>query len=158
MWVFAFTVENFIDIPNQLNLDMVVSDIMNIICEGDTRTQGARWAREILLISGNHFRFVDEENRSVQFSLYKGGFYRIINGSPEKIPYYLKANVSFEGGFEQERVFRYYDRQGEETKNPSQVKRVEISLVARMGKKGYNRWGKVSKVTTSIAIRPWVQD
>lgn len=144
-WLMVFLVDNFINLPTSLNLNMIISDTLEIICEGDAKAGGLRFARDVLQSAANRVRFIDKDGNDILITGYHSQPVRSINsGSLELIPYYIPSSFTVVG--KNGKAFEYYDRYGNITADPLQVKRVDIRLIATLQQ-------KTKEVKTSVTIR-----
>lgn len=144
-WLVIFFADNFLYLPNKLNMDMVFSDVFEIICEGDSSSGGLRFSNDTLVSNPNRIRFTDQYGNNVVIRASSNKIRRNINWEGlEPIPYYtpLSLNITGKDG----KAFEYYDEYGNITTETSAVKRVEIHLEADMG-------DLTGEAKTSVSLR-----
>ena len=149
-------VQNEAFVPNQLNMDMVASQAMDIMIEGDNQAKGLRTSRRITDFSLEPYQvtFINQDNQTVRFRLVTGSdkLYRSLNGGPETLmPYYVTGGINLTG--QNNRLFTYYDAGGNITTNPDSVRRIEITLIARTGSGSYTDWEGQTELTSSVAVK-----
>ena len=153
-WLMVNLVKNSVFIPNQLNMDMLASDALNIMIEGDGRARGLRFSKAITSISGNNqLSFVNQDGQNIQYRLDTGvnKLYRLISAGPEApVPYYLTSGINIDG--KNSKFFTYYDAGDTETTNPVLVRRVKIAVIAKTGTGSYADWEGQSDQSSSIAV------
>jgi len=137
-WFLVFFVDSVFSLPNRLNIDMAVSDILEIICEGDAQAGGLRFAQSVSTSEDNLISFIDQEGRVVRIEVSGGKVRRAIDLEDYKlIPYYTPDSLSVSG--KAEKTFIYYSISGK-------IRKTEIDLEAQIG--GISRQSK-----TAIALR-----
>lgn len=154
-WIMAYTVKNAVFIPNQLGVDKLLSDALNVMVEGDSQAKGLRFSRAITAINANRVDFFDGDGKTVYFRLDTGAnkLYRSINGAAEQaVPVYSSApGLSLSG--KNGALFSYYDANGAPTAAETNVRRINMILVAKTGSGLYNDWQGQSEQTSSVAVK-----
>lgn len=155
-YLMAFLVKNGVFIPNKLNMEMLVSDAMDIMVNGDEQSKGLRTSRSVTSMTNYQVVFVDQNNVPVRYTLRTDltptRLVRSINGGAEaNLPYYVPFGVTVEG--KSGLVFAYYDANEAVTAIPTNVRRIEITLVARTGTGSYTNWEGQSEQKTAIAVK-----
>jgi len=154
-WIMTYFVRNSVYIPNQLNTDMVASDALKIVVEGDSNAKGLRFSQAVASITDNNqFTFTNQDGQSIRYRLDTGTsrLYRSINaGAEAQIPYYAGGNVSIAG--QAGAIFTYYDTNEAVTAVAANVRRIAINLIASTGSGSYNDWQGQSTQSTSIAVK-----
>lgn len=146
-------VRHSVFIPNKLNMDMLASDALRIMVEGDGAARGLRFSRSITNIAGDRIDFVNQDGQDISYRLDATNvLFRSINGDPQQaIPYYIGNGISIiplNGS-----LFTYRDGSEAFTANPLDVRRVEIGLIARTGNGSFADWQGNSEQLTSIAVK-----
>lgn len=147
-------VRNAVFIPNQLNMDMMASDIMDIIIEGDSSVPGLRYSRYISNIGNKQVIFFDKDLRRITFDVRSdGSIERSIQGvsGSTKIPYYWQSGISISG--KNDIFFTYYDSSNNITGTPANVRRIKIALIVKTGTGLYSDLQGSSEQSSSIAVR-----
>lgn len=152
-YLMVHLVQASVYIPNKLNMDMLASDALDIMIEGDSRAKGLRFSKSITNIQDNQLIFNNQDNQSIRFRLdtNSGILYRSISGQVEEpIPYYLISGIRVAGI--NNKLFIYYDSNGIETLNPANVRLINVALISRTGSGSYADWEGESRQLSSIAI------
>lgn len=147
-------VRNAVFIPNQLNMDMMASDVLDILIEGDTQVPGLRCSRYLFTTNDNYLIFFDKDGRRITYDLKSGGWIeRSIQGLPgtEVIPYYWKSGIIVKG--KNDIMFTYYDSSNNITGTAADVRRIKITLIVKTGTGAYADWQGQSELSSSIAVR-----
>ena len=152
----SYLIQHSVFIPNQLNMDMVASDALEIMIEGDDQAKGLRFSRVINAVQNNQVTFINQNNQTVRFRFETVtpplGLFRSINaGAEARIPYYLPQGVAFSAA--SSRMFTYYDASEAVTNNPANVRWVTVSLRAQTGDGTFANWAGKSDLFTGIAVR-----
>lgn len=149
-----YLVKNAIFVPNKLNMDMLASDALDIIVDGDGLAKGLRFSKSITAVQDYQVNFNNQDGQSVVYRLDTGTnkLYRSLNGGTEVvIPYYAAAaGVSVAGN--NNKLFIYYDANEAVTAVPAAVRWVTITLNAKTGTGSYDNWQGQSQQSTSIAV------
>ncbi|MFH1360210.1 MAG: prepilin-type N-terminal cleavage/methylation domain-containing protein [Candidatus Omnitrophota bacterium] len=150
-----YFIQNSVFMPTQMNVDMIVSDALDILIEGEGKIGGLRFSREITLAQPNEIIFVDQDGQKIRYYLYglPSKLYRgfDIGHSIELIPYYVPTGVTL--GPRGKALFTYYDANDNITMNPALVRRIAIGLVAQTGSGSYENWDGHSEQVTSITVK-----
>lgn len=153
-FVMAYLVRNSIFIPNKVNMDTLAADALNIMVEGDGQAKGLRFSRAITDSQDNTVTFINQDGHAVSYRLDTDTFklYRSIDsGAEENLPSYSSASgINMEG--KSSKLFTYYDRDENMTTVASDVRRVEIALLARTGTGDFDDWEAQSDQSTSIKV------
>lgn len=156
-YLMVYLVQNSVFIPNKLNMDMLASDALDIMIEGDSLAKGLRFSRSITNIQDNEIAFINQDSQSIRYRLNAGRLYRSITGEIfSVVPYYLTSGINITG--KDNKLFTYY-RANEnnvsenETTNPDNVRRIKIALIARTGTGSYADWQGQSEQASSIAVK-----
>jgi len=151
----AYFVQNSMFIPNQLNMEMLASDALDIMIEGDQQAKGLRFSKEIVTARKNRVTFINQNGAEITYRLRTGQnrFTRSINGgSQETFPYYAPSSgISLAG--RNNRVFRYYDISGSRTNNPVNIRKVRLDVIANTGTGSYATWDGQSEQRTAVALK-----
>ena len=148
-------VQNTFYIPSKLNVDMIASDALNLMVEGDTAAKGLRFSRNRSTIQNNLVAFTNQDNQVIQYRLdtVSNRLYRSISGGPEEIiPYYFPSSnvrISGKNGI----LFAYYDTNQTQTANPAQVRWITLTVIAWQGNGSYQNWVGQSERRTAIAVK-----
>jgi len=149
-----YVVQNSVYIPNKINMDMLASDALDIMIEGDSQAKGLRTSRNITNIQDYQITFNNQNNQSVRYRLDTAAnkFYRSINGGAEALfPYYVPAGVTVTG--KSNRVFTYYDANEVITNNPVNVRWITMTLIAQTGSGSFANWEGQSEQTSAVAVK-----
>ncbi len=151
----SFLIQGSVFIPSQLNMDMLASDALEIMIEGDDQARGLRFCRSISTVLPNEIIFRNENNQTIRFRLVGSAptirLVRSINGGVEQsVPYYSPLGVTVSGTSNQ--IFTYYDANETVTNNPANVRWIAISLGAQMGSGTFANWQGRSSFSTSVAV------
>jgi prepilin-type N-terminal cleavage/methylation domain-containing protein len=153
-WLMVYFVRNSVYIPSQLNTDMVASDALKIMIEGDSNGRGLRFSRVISAIpNSNQITFLNQDSQTIIYRLDTGAnkLYRSINGAAEtQIPYYAASGVNISG--KSGALFTYYDVNEAVTLTAANVRRIAINLLASTGSGSYNDWEGQSGQGSSVAV------
>lgn len=158
-YLLTYVVQNSVFIPNQLNMDMLVSDALDSMIEGDTTASGLRFSRVITNIQDYQVTFINQNSQTVRYRLDTVTFrlYRSINGGAETVfPYYVNnvaTTVSISG--KNNKLFEYYDVLGAPTIIPANVRWITMTLVAQTGTGSYANWEGQSEQMTSVAVNKY---
>lgn len=140
-------------LSNQLNADLVVSDALDILVEGDSQAKGLRASRQITAVAADQVDFINQDNQTIRyrFDPVNTRLYRSINGGPETVvPYYLPAGVTY--GVSGGQLFSYFDVNEAATNNPAQVRFISMTLVGYTGDGSFNSWEGNSQQSSAIAV------
>lgn len=152
-YLFSFLIQSSTFIPNQLNSNMLASDALNIIIEGDSQAKGLRFSRVITALADYQVNFINQDNQSIVYRMDTGTnkLYRSINGAAEElIPYYANANFSLIG--KNNKLFTYYDSTEAITNNPANVRLMTLALIAQTGTGAFANWEGQNEQATAIAV------
>ena len=159
-YLMSYFVNNGIYIPNKLNMDMLASDALDIMIEGDSQAKGLRFSKSIISIQDNRVLFTNQDNQAIRYRLTGATevtldpylIYRSINGGPDTVlPYYASRGVRITG--KDNKLFTYYDAGDNVTSDPNSVRRVVIALIAQTGTGSYADLQGRSEQTSSIAVK-----
>ena len=157
-YLMLYLVQNGIFIPNKLNMDMIASDALDIMVEGDSSAKGLRFSKSITDIQDNQISFNNQDDQSVVYRLDTGiqKLYRSIAGGSETlIPYYVETEINITG--KDNKLFIYYNDIDNEinpgTGDPADVRRIRINLTARTGTGLYENWEGQSELASSITVK-----
>jgi hypothetical protein len=138
-------------------MDMLASDALDIMIDGDSQVGGLRFSRSITAIQDYQVTFMDEDNQSVvcRLDTIANKLYRSVNGGAEAlIPYYAAPSaISISG--KNNKLFTYYDANEAVTAVPANVRRISITLIAKTGSGSYDEWQGQSEVSTSVAVKKY---
>ena len=149
-----YIVRNAVFIPNKLNMDMVASDALDIMIEGDHLAKGLRFSRFIEEKKDYQLTFMNQNNQRVRYRLDPNlsKLYRSINNGPESlVPYYLKSGINLSG--KDSKLFAYLGANEAPAAQPADVRRVLIHLVAKTGNGSFADWEGQSEQVSSIAVK-----
>lgn len=145
-------VQQAIFMPNQLNMNMVASQALDTMIEGDAGARGLRFSKSITSAGANQVVFNNQDGQSIGYRLDTGTakLYRSINGGAEAlIPYYAGSGINLSGAGGQ--LFSYYDSSEASTSTPANVRRVKINLIAMTGSGSYSNLEGKSGQASSVA-------
>lgn len=148
-------IQSAIYIPNKLNMDMIASEALDIMIEGDEQAKGLRFSLQITDIQPYQITYNNQDHQVVHFNLNTDDnkLYRSIDGSPDTyVPYYASSdgiNISGKNG----QLFLYYDDNDAITADPVDVRRIAISLIAMTGSGDFNQWQGKSELSSAIAVK-----
>ena len=153
----SFFIQSSIFIPNQLNVDMLTSEAVDTMIEGDAQAKGLRFNKGITAFGDNQITFTNENDQIItyQLDMLTNKLYRQINAGANLVfPYYWPSAVAATG--KNNKVFTYYDVNDNPidpiTGNPANVKRVAITVIAKTGTGTFNTWDGQTELTSSIAV------
>ncbi len=150
-------IKNSVFVPNKLNMDMLASDALDIIVDGDGQAKGLRFSRSVTSIQDYQVVFSNQDNQTISYRLDSVGqkLYRSISGGAEKVIPFYAAPTGINMLGKNNKVFVYYDAAEAVTANPAAVRRIEITLVARTGSGSYDNWQGASEQSTSVAVKKY---
>lgn len=154
-YIMSYLIQSAVFIPNKLNMDMLASDALNIMIEGDVQAKGLRFSQSVTDIQPFQITFNNQDNQIINFQLdtLSDKLYRSIDGNPAAlIPYYIPPsgiNLTGKNG----QLFLYYDGNDAITANPVDVRRIAISLIAMTGSGDFNQWQGKSELSSAIAVK-----
>lgn len=152
----VYMVRNGVFIPNQLHADMLASDALDIMIEGDAQVKGLRFNKGLTNILNYRMTFINQDGQRIRYRLDTAAkrIYRSIDGGGDVVfPYYAgqgSLNLTGQGNT----LFSYYDQNGNSTTTPSQVRKISISLIARTGNGSQNEWQGERGLSSAIAVNP----
>ena len=156
-YVLMYVVQNAVFIPNQLNMNMMASDALDLMIEGDTTAPGLRFSRTITNIQDNQVTYIYRDqlgaNHTVvfQFNPVTSRLSRSIDGQPAaSIPYYIKPGTSLL--VKNNRLFTYYDNLEAITFNSANVRWITMTLIAQTGTGAYANWEGKSEQMSAVAV------
>lgn len=134
----SFFLMNFLKntflMPKQLRMDLVASTAVETMIEGDATAQGLRFSREMTTLGDNQLIFNNVDNEAVTYTLNTGTgrLYRSVDGGAQQlIPYFIENDTTLLGVGN--KLFTYYDQNGNITSTAANVRRVRIAMIARTG-------------------------
>lgn len=152
-----YLIRNSVFIPNKLNMDMLASDALDIMIDGDSRSGGLRFSRSISNIQDYQVTFLDSQGRNVvcRLDTVAEKLYRSVNGGAEEtFPYYAASAGIFMAG-KNGKLFTYYDANEVITADPAAVRRISVSLIARTGSGSYESWQGRCEQISSVAVKKY---
>lgn len=153
VFLMLYLVQNSVFIPNKLNMDMLASDALDIMIEGDASAKGLRFSMSITVVEDNQVTFKNQDSQIIRYRLdiNTSRLYRSISGGPEALlPYYLTSGISIAG--KNNVLFTYYDATDTPTTNPADVRRIKVTLIARTGSGSFADWQGQSEQSSSVAV------
>lgn len=152
-WLMMHFVRDSVFLSNQLNMDMLATDALNVMIEGDSQAKGLRFSRQITAIADTQLTFLNQDGQTINYRLdtATGQLYRAINGGAEVVmPLYLKAGIRIlgKGG----KLFLFYDSNEVLTVVPAQVRWVSLMLIAQSGTGLFSDWEGFSEQASAIAV------
>ncbi len=147
-------VQNEVFVPSQLKSGMVAAEALEIMIEGDNQAKGLRTSRIVTNIQDYQVTFINQDNQTVRFRLDTGSnkLYRSINGGQETlIPYYVAPAMNML--VQNNRLFTYFDAAEIITTDPANVRRIEVTLIARTGSGSYTDWEGQTELTSAVAVK-----
>lgn len=155
-WLMSGFIQNSVFMPNQINMDMLASDAIGIMVDGDNQAKGLRFSRQITNAQPYQVNFIDQDAKTVYYRLDTGSvpnkLYRSINaGAEASIPYYASGSgiaINGIGG----KLFTYYDANESITTNATNVRRIEIGLITKTGTGSYTDWEGQSQQNSSVTV------
>ena len=147
--------ENFI--PNQLNMNMLASDALDIMIEGDSQAKGLRYNKTINGVADYQVDFTNLDGQNVSYRLNTGTnkLERSLAGpgGPWTVfPYYMPlSGVTITG--KNNKVFVYYTAAEATTNTAANVRRVEMTLIGKTGTGNYAQWEGQSEQISSVAVK-----
>lgn len=141
-------------VPNKLNTDMIATEAVDTMIEGDAQADGLRFLRSITAINDNELTFVNQNNVTVRYRLDTGSgkLYRSISaGAEQLIPYYVPTGVSMEA--DSNRLFTYYDANETVTNDPADVRQIRMNLLVRTGSGDFDEWEGETKLASAVMVK-----
>lgn len=141
-------------IPSKLNTDMIATEAVDTMIEGDVQADGLRFLRSITAINNNELTFVNQNNITVRYRLDTGShkLYRSISGGTEQlIPYYVPAGVSIEADNNQ--LFTYLDANEAVTNDPNNVRQIRMNLLVRTGSGNFDEWEGETELASAVMVK-----
>lgn len=154
-WIMAYTVQNSVFIPNQLNMDKLANDALNIMIEGDDQAKGLRFSRVVSAIAVNQLTFTNQDGVVVvyRWDTAANKLYRKIGALAEAvIPSYFSNTTGVTLSGKSGALFTYYDSAEAVTAAAADVRRIRIILIAKSGTGLYNDWQGQSEQASSVAL------
>ena len=160
-YLMSYLIQNSVFIPNKLNMDMLASDALDIMIEGDPQVKGLRFSQKITDAQNYQVTFVNQDGQTILYQLNTGTnkLYRQIlipgPGPLTLIPYYGGVSgLSITG--KNSKLFTYRDANEAVMTtpiNPANVRRIEMTLIAKTGSGSYSEWQGQSEQNSSIAVK-----
>ena len=160
-YILTYLVQSAVFIPNKLNVDMLASDAIDIMIEGDTQAKGLRFSQSITDIQPYEVTFNNQDGEIIRYWFDAGtdrlcrsidGVRGFGDGPNGEIPYYVPAaGVSLAG--ESGQIFTYYDAGEAVTGNPVDVRRIAIAIVAMTGSGAFDDWQGQVTLNSAIAVK-----
>ena len=151
----SYLIQSAIFIPNKLNMDMLASDALDAMIEGDGQAKGLRFSRSVTDIQPFEITFKNQDNQIINFQLdtFSNKLYRSIDGNPAVLmPYYIPSSgIGLTGNNGQ--MFLYYDSNDVITADPIEVRRIKISLMAMTGNGAFEQWQGKAELSSAIAVK-----
>ena len=162
VYLMIYMVQQSIFIPRQLNTDMIGSQALDMMVEGDQQAKGLRFSRTILSIQTSRVDFTNQEGLEIRYRVNSSKLERrIINAGAGTdsgwviTPYYQNPDVIFQAN--PGPIFTYYDTNenilAAISGNQGSVRRIAINFVAKTNTGSFVNWEGSSKVGTSVAIK-----
>lgn len=150
-------IKNSVFVPNKLNMDMLASDALDIIVDGDSQAKGLRFSRSVISIQDYQIVFNNQDNQAISYRLDTAAqkLYRSISGGAEKVIPYYAAPTGINMLGKNNKVFVFYDAAEAVTADPAAVRRIEITLVTQTGSGSYDNWQGASEQITSVAVKKY---
>ena len=152
-WATFYFVRNSIWMPKQLNTDMAAADSLELMIEGDAQARGLRYARSVSVIGYGQVTFLNFDNQSVgyRWDQTANKLFRSINAGAEKIfPSYAQEGIALSGL--SGKLFSFLDGTESSTANPTNVRRVEITLRAETGSGLYAVLEGQTDLTSAVRV------
>lgn len=153
-WVMTYMMQSSVFIPNQMNTEMLGSDALDIMVEGDPGAKGLRFSRQITNVQNTEVTFINQNNQTIRYRLDvpTNRLYRSINAAAETlVPYYIVTGTSLSAP--SNILFTYFDANDVVTANPLNVRRIAMTLTGQTGTGAFDEWQGQSQQTTSIAVK-----
>lgn len=151
--IFFYLMQNTVAIPQQLNTDMLASQALDVMVEGDGAGKGLRFSRSVVSVSDNQVGFYNQDSELIRyrFDTTAGKFFRSINGGAEApLLGYDPPGITFRG--KNNRVFQYYDSNEATTANPNAVRRIALTVGAASGSGDPDQWEGTAELATAVAV------
>jgi prepilin-type N-terminal cleavage/methylation domain-containing protein len=158
--IMRFMIQHSFFLPNQVQTDLVAADALEIMVEGELPdTRGLRYCKAVTALAANQVDVTDQDDVALRFRLDTGTgrLYRRIGAAAEtQVPYYMPAGVVFSGSGGA--LFRYYDGSNPEvvTATPTDVRRIQIDLIAQQGTGSVDNFQGRSVQSTSVKVNKYV--
>jgi prepilin-type N-terminal cleavage/methylation domain-containing protein len=154
-YIMTYLIQSAVYIPSKLNMDMLASDALTIMIDGDSQAKGLRFSRSVTDIQPYQITFINQDNQTINYQLNTGTnkLYRSINGNPAVlIPYYIPSSgISMSGKNGQ--LFLYYDGSEVITANPVNVRRIAVALIAMTGSGSFDQWQGKADLSSAVAVK-----
>ena len=153
VFIFSFLMQDALYIPNKLNVDMLASEVMDFIIEGDEQARGLRFNQAIQSIVANDVTFVNQQNQTIRYRINANQFKRSINGVESVVPYYQSAFTNVVGNGNGGALFTYIDSNDNITNTVANVRRIRIDLIAQTGTGLFSKWEGQSALSSSVTVK-----
>jgi len=152
-YLLIFVIQHAMYTPNKMNTGMIAEDAINKIIDGDSLAKGLRFSRQISAVSPTSITFMDQDGKTVIFTLSSNKITRTINAVADNAFLYYAASPSIiiavgSSGA----LFSYYDSAGNVTATAANVRRVDINLAVRTGTGSFGQWQGQTERTSSIRV------
>ncbi len=143
--LFYFFIDVFFTVPEEINRDVIVNNILSKMVEGDNTAKGLRYTDTIDTIEDNRLVFTNDDGQIVEFKVLDNKLKRSIDGgAAENIPYYILDNITISG--QDGVLFTYLDTDEATTAVANDVRRIIIRINATIS-------GVTSTFATSIRVK-----
>jgi len=153
--ILIFTLQHAMYTPNKLSMDLLASDAMDKITDGDSAAKGLRFARQITAVAANSLTYIDQDGKTVVVTLNTGTnqLARTINAAADNnfLRYQSGAGISIVVG-RNSALFLYYDSGGNITAVPANVRRIEINAKALTGSGSFAGRQGQSEFSTDVYV------
>lgn len=153
--ILLFVIQNFGYTSNVMSMDMLASDALNKMIEGDNLAGGLRFSKEITAAGDNTLAYIDQSGNAIVLALNTGTgkLSRTINAAPDSVFLYYQAapNTLITFG-RNAKLFTYYDSSGSVTAVPADVRRVEVNLLARTASGSFADWQGSTEYSSSVQV------
>jgi prepilin-type N-terminal cleavage/methylation domain-containing protein len=161
-YLMIYLLQNEVFIPNQMNMNMLASDALDIMIEGDNQAKGLRFSGKITAIDPYRIDFTNQSAvpQAIYYRLDTGAnqLKRKIGAAGEAaFPYYGTASgISVTGKSGQ--LFTYYDASDNlitifDAAHAALVRRIAMTLIAKTGTGAYANWQGQSEQSSSVAVK-----
>lgn len=149
----VFTIQHAMYTPGRMNASMIADDAINNIIDGDSLAKGLRFSRQLTAISATSVTFVDQDGRTVVYTLTGNKITRTVNSAADSSFLYYAASASIVLSAGTSGVlFSYYDSAGNTTAVAADVRRVEINLKVTIGGGSFANWQGQSERSSSVRV------
>ncbi len=148
-------VQNTLFVSHQLSTDLLASDCMEIMIEGDSQAKGLRFSRSISWARDHMLSFINQDGDRVIYiySPFNGRIYRWTPYVYGIIPSYNNASSPVTILVNNDKLFTYYDENEQITSDPLRIRAVKIEFIAQTGSGDYAQGQGQTHLTSAVAVK-----